>query len=130
MLKIEFEKEKETAIHIDITETKKKDLMKEFLFSFLINKCYKESENLFYLNDNVDIYIEIPFGFTDFFKEYKLLTLFQNKIKIEKNKLAPLIISEELDSDIQVVCNYLKKLDENEDLITQNNIVIHGISLN
>ncbi len=35
--------------------------MKEFLFSFLINKCYKESENLFYLNDNVDIYIEIQF---------------------------------------------------------------------
>jgi len=47
LLKIEFEKDKETAIHIDITETKKKDLMKEFLFSFLINKCYKESENLF-----------------------------------------------------------------------------------
>ena len=130
LLKIEFEKEKETAIHIDITETKKKDLMKEFLFSFLINKCYKESENLFYLNDNVDIYIEIPFGFTDFFNEYKLLTLFQNKIKIEKNKLDPLIISEKLDSDIQVVCNYLKKLDENEDLIAHNNIIIPGISLN
>ena len=130
LLKIEFEKDKETAIHIDITETKKKDLMKEFLFSFLINKCYKESENLFYINDNVDIYIEIPFGFTDFFKEYKLLTLFENKIKIEKNKLDPLIISDKLDSDIQFVCNYLKKLDENENLITHNNIIIPGISLN
>jgi hypothetical protein len=104
--------------------------MKEFLFYFLINKCYKESENLFYLNDNVDIYIEIPFGFIDFFKEYKILTLFNNKIKLEKNKLAPLIISEELDSDIQVVCNYLKKLDENENFISQNNIIIPGISFN
>ena len=102
--------------------------MKEFLFSFLINKCYKESENLFYLNDNVNIYIEIPFGFTDFFKEYKILTLFTNKCKLEKNKLDPLIISEKLDSDIQVVCNYLKKLDEGENLISQNNIIIPGIS--
>jgi hypothetical protein len=41
-----------------------------------------------------------------------------------------LIISEKLDSDIQVVCNYLKKLDENENLITHNNIIIPGISLN
>ena len=104
--------------------------MKEFLFYFLINKCYKESENLFYLNDNDDINIEIPFGFVDFFKEYKILTLFNNKIKLEKNKLAPLIISEELDSDIQVVCNYLKKLDENENFISQNNIIIPGISFN
>lgn len=130
LLKIEFEKDKGTAIHIDITETKKKDLMKEFLFSFLINKCYKESENLFYLNDNVDIYIEIPFGFTDFFKEYKLLTLFQNKFKIEKSKLDPLIISDKLDSDAQVVSNYLKKLNENENIISQNNIIIPGVSDN
>ncbi len=130
LLKIEFEKDKGTAIHIDITETKKKELMKEFLFSFLINKCYKESENLFYLNDNVDIYIEIPFGFTDFFKEYKLLTLFQNKFKIEKSKLDPLIISDKLDSDVQVVCNYLKKLNENENIISQNNIIIPGVSEN
>ena len=130
LLKIEFDKDKETALHIDLTETKKKDLMKEFLFSFLINKCYKESENLFYLNDNVDIYIEIPFGFTDFFKEYKILTLFQNKIKIEKSKLDPLIVSNELDSDIQVVCNYLKILDEDENKLIQNNLIIPGISDN
>ena len=129
LLKIEFDKDKQTAIHIDITETKKKDLMKEFLFSFLINKCYKESENLFYLNDNVDIYIEIPFGFTDFFKEYKILTLFENKYKIEKNKLDPLIISEKLDSDIQVVCNYLKNLEKDENIISNNNIIIPGISM-
>ena len=130
LLKIEFEKEKETAIHIDIQETKKKDLMKEFLFSFLINKCYKESENLFYLNDNVDIYIEIPFGFTDFFKEYKILILFKNKYKLEKSKLEPLIISEKLDSDIQIVCNYLKLLDENENMIAYNNIIIPEVSEN
>ncbi len=86
LLKIKFEKDKETAIHIDVMETKKNDLMKEFVFSFLIYKCYKESENLFYLNDNVNIYIEIPFGFTDFFKEYKILTLFKNKFKFEKSK--------------------------------------------
>ena len=128
LLKIEFKNDKETAIHIDIMETKKKDLMKEFLFSLLINKCYKESENLFYLNDNVNIYIEIPFGFTDFFKEYKILNLFNNKVKLEKNKLDPLIINEELDSDIQVVCNYLNILDENENNISQNNIIIPGIN--
>lgn len=86
LLKIKLE-ENQTAIHLDLMETKKKDLMKEFLFSFLINKCYKESENLFYLNDNIDIYIEIPIGFTDFFKEFKILTQFQNTIKLEKNKL-------------------------------------------
>lgn len=65
-------------------------------------------------------------GFTDFFKEFKILTLFQNTIKLEKNKLAPLIITNEIDSDIQVVCNYLQKLEQ--DLISNNNIIFPGIS--
>lgn len=56
------------------------------------------------------------------------MTLFKNKCKLEKSKLDPLIISEKLDSDIQVVCNYLKKLDEGENLISQNNIIIPEIS--
>jgi hypothetical protein len=46
------------------------------LFSILITHSFGENENLFYLGNDVGIEIEIPFGFTDFFKEFKILELF------------------------------------------------------
>ena len=50
---------KKTVIHLDLYDSKQTDLMKDFLYSFLITKLYGQSENLFYLSKEVEIKIEI-----------------------------------------------------------------------
>ena len=99
---------KNVVLHIDLYDSKKKELMKEFLFSLLITKLYGENEDIFYLNKEIEIKIELPFGFFDFFSKFQFLTMFKNRIKISIEDLPPLIVSKEIDSDIQIICNYLK----------------------
>ena len=115
-----------SVIHLDLFETKRISLMRDFLFSILITHSFGENENLFYLGNDVGIEIEIPFGFTDFFKEFKILELFKNKKEIKRENLEPLIISKDIKSNIQVVCNYLKCYKENQ--LNSKNLFIPGIS--
>ena len=100
--------EKKIILHIDLYDTKRTELMKEFLFSILITKLFGQNEDIFYLNKEVEIKIELPFGFVDFFSKFPFLKMFKNKIKISIEELPPLIVPKEIDSDIQIVCNYLK----------------------
>ena len=67
--------------------------MKEFLFSFLFTKFFGQNENLFYLSKDIEIKIEIPNGFIDFFLEFPILNMFQNRYEISIKKLPPLIVS-------------------------------------
>ena len=50
--------------------------MKDFLYSFLITKLYGQNETLFYLSKEVEIKIEIPNGFIDFFFFFLILYMF------------------------------------------------------
>ena len=59
-------KEKKIALHIDLIETNKIDLIKNFLFSFLITKCYSLQENIFYFGEEIKIKIEIPVSFENY----------------------------------------------------------------
>ena len=97
-----------TAIHLDLYDSKQTDLMKDFLYSFLVTKLYGQNETLFYLPKDVEIKIEIPNGFVDFFLKFPILSMFKNIEKIEK--LPPLIVDKEINSNLQIVCNYLKLL--------------------
>ena len=81
--------------------------MKEFLYSFLITKLYGQNETLFYLSKDIEIKIEIPNGFVDFFLKFPILSMFKNRIVMKIEKLPPLIVHPELNSNIQIVCNYL-----------------------
>ena len=118
---------KKVAIHLDLYDSKQTDLMKDFLYSFLITKLYGQNENLFYLSKEVEIKIEIPNGFVDFFLKFPLLSMFKNKYEMTINQLPPLEIDEKIDSNIQIVCNYLKLLKENK--LSDKDLYIKGVSL-
>ena len=119
--------EEKTVIHLDLYDSKRTDLMKDFLYSFLITKLYGQNENLFYLSKKVEIIIEIPCGFIDFFKKFPLLSMFKNKTEMKIANLPPLIVERNLDSNIQIVCNYLKLLKSGK--LSDTDLIIDKVSL-
>ena len=102
-------KGKNVALHIDLIETNKIDLIKNFLFSFLITKCYSLQENIFYFGEEIKIKIEIPVSFENYFQKYSILNNFKI-IELNENNKGKLIISDKLNSNIQIVSNYLNKI--------------------
>ena len=116
---------KDSVLHLDLYDTEQTDVMMEFLFSILITKLYGRNENIFYLYNEVDIKIEIQNGFIDFLHKYPILTFFHLK-KLSINKLAPLIVENDLNSNAQIVANYLKALKNN--IIDKNDLYFEKIS--
>ena len=110
-------------LHLDLYNTDQIELMKEFLFSILINRFYGKNEDIFFLSKDISIKVEIPNTFIDFLETFKFLSLFPIK-EIKILDLAPLIVPNNLDSNIQLVSNYLKAIEEdklnNFDLIFPN----------
>ena len=100
-------------LHLDLCDTDQTSLMMEFLFSMLITRFYGNNEDIFYLSKDINIKVEIPNTFIGFFEKFPILSLFQIK-EIKIAELAPLIVPKELDSNIQVVANYLKALKEDK----------------
>ena len=68
---------KDVAIHLDLTESKEKSVINEFLFSFLITKFYSNNENILYIPNNIDIYVEIPNCFEDYLSKFNILNIFK-----------------------------------------------------
>ena len=101
------------VIHIDLYDTDQTSLMMDFLFSILITRFYGQNEDVFYLSKNIPIKIEIPNSFIDFFEKFQILTLF-NKKELTISNLSPLIVPNKIDSNIQIVANYLKSLKEDK----------------
>ena len=114
-------------IHLDLCDSKQIDLMKNFLYSILITKLYGQNEKIFYLSKNVEIKIEIPNGFTNFFYKFPILDMFKNKYEMNLSNLEPLIIDNQIDSNIQIVCNYLKLYEEGK--ICDVDLYIKNISI-
>ena len=119
--------EERTVIHLDLYDSKQTELMKDFLYSFLITKLYGQNEDLFYLSKKVEIVIEIPCGFVNFFNKFPLLSMFKNKTEMKIAELPPLIIQHEIDSNIQIVCNYLKLLKSGK--LSDTDLIIDKVSL-
>ena len=125
--KIKIKDEEKTAIHLDLYDSKQTDLMKDFLYSFLITKLYGQKETLFYLSKKVEIKIEIPNGFINFFLKFPILSMFEKKYEMKIEELPPLIIEEQINSNIQIVCNYLKLLKSGK--ISDKDLNIKNVSL-
>ena len=110
-------------LHLDLYNTDLIGLMMEFLFSILITRVYGQNEDIFFLSKEIEIKVEIPNTFIDFFKKFPILSLLPLK-EIKITDLAPLIVPKELDCNIEVVANYLKALKEKKiatyDLIFPN----------
>ena len=119
--------EEKTVIHLDLYDSKQVELMKDFLYSFLITKLYGQNENLFYLSKKVKIIIEIPCGFIDFFKKFPLLSMFKNRTEMKIENLPTLMVPKNINSNIQIVCNYLKLLKSGQ--LPDKDLIIDEVSL-
>ena len=117
-----------SIIHLDLYDTDQIDLTMELLFSLLITKIYGQNDDIFYLPGEIPIMVEIPNGFIDYMKKFPILEIFKNKTMLEIEKLAPLIVPKEINSNVQVVANYLKYLKDNKDELNSHNIFFKGIS--
>ena len=115
------------VIHLDLYISKNIELMKIFLYKFLITKFFGQNENLFYLPKKIKIIIEIPCEYFDFFKKYPLINMFEKRKEMKIENLPPMIVSKELGSNIQIVCNYLKLLKSGK--ISDKDLIIDKISL-
>ena len=99
-------------IHLDLQDTSKDDkiaLMKDFLFNFLILGYYSKDDTVFYISNTIEIIIEIPNCFYSFLDKFPILKLFENETITEANR-PKLIADQNLLSNIQIACNYLKFL--------------------
>ena len=113
------------VLHLDLYDTDETNLMMEFLFSVLILRFYGQNENIFYLSKNIQIKVEIPNTFINFFEKFSILGLF-NVTEIKIAELAPLIVPKDISSNIEVIANYLKALKENK--IDRNDFIFPKIT--
>ena len=102
---------KKLLMHIDLYDTDQKALMNDFLYFILITKLYGQDNNIFYLSKKIKIYLEIPNSFISFLDKYPILELFPKK-KLSLEKLEPLIVPDDICSNIKIVSLYLKLLKE------------------
>ena len=122
---LELEQGKNYGFHLDLYESKKTDLIREFLFSFLITKFYSKNDDIFYYGNELKIKIEIPVTiFEDFLIKYPMIKIFKQIPKIKSIPRPKLILNNRLDSNFQITFNYLKYYDQG--LINENNIKINN----
>ena len=110
------------VLHLDLYDTDKITLMMEFLFSLLITRFYGENEDIFYLSKNIEIKVETPNSFIDFFEKFPILTLFKVR-ELKISDLAPLIVPDDIESNVEIVANYLKAL--KEDKINKYDLILY-----
>ena len=119
-LNLDFQNAKNIYLHLDLSETDNDDLMIEILFKLIVLRYLDSDEKIFYLGYDINIILEIPKGFVEFDKKFKLLNLFK-KIHIEN--LCPLRLEEGKqrigESHIATVAEVLSYYDDNR-ISTQN----------
>ena len=114
----DFSEFNNVAIHLDLIETKEVSLINEFLFSFLITKFYNNNENIIYIPDNIDIYVEVPNSSENYLKKFGILKVFNVK-NIELGELENLQLDEKIREKFEKL-NNKKENDEIQDFIKQN----------
>jgi hypothetical protein len=115
------------TLHLDLNDTDQIDLTMEFLFSILITKIYGQNDDIFYLPNDVEIMVEIPNGFVDFMKKFPILDIFK-KTTLELEKLRPLIVKPVLDTNVQIVANYLNLLETDKNGLNTRDVYFEGIN--
>jgi len=114
----DFSEFNNVAIHLDLIETKEVSLINEFLFSFLITKFYNNNENIIYIPDNIDIYVEVPNSSENYLKKFGILKVFNVK-NIELGELENLQLDEKIREKFEKL-NNKKENDEIQDFIKKN----------
>ena len=79
-------------IYIDLYDTLNEDLIKEFLFQFIFFKFYRESKDVLILEDtSIQIIIELPNTYKNYFNKYKILNFFPKIKIINDNDCIPIL---------------------------------------
>ncbi len=93
-LRMDTQNSKYIYLHLDLSDTDKDELMNEILFKLVILRYLDSNEQIFYLGYDINIFIEIPQGFFDFEKKFKLLTLFKKEYidKLRPLRLEPNVV--------------------------------------
>ena len=124
-LNLNLQKGKTTYLHLDLSETDNDDLMNEILFKLIILRYLDSNEKIYYLGYDIHLLIEMPNGFCEFDKKYKILNLFK-KTHIEE--LMPLRLEEDIhvigDSNISIVAEVLDLYDKGK--IGEKNIDLNS----
>ena len=107
LTRLKERKNERIALHIDLLETNKLDLIRDYLFTFLIIKYYSKDENIFYYGEEIKIKIEISNSFDNYFNKFPILNFFEI-YKIDNDNLEPLIVSNDITSNVQIIAKYLK----------------------
>ena len=89
------------------------DLIRDFLFCFLILKYYNYNYDIFYYGKEFIIKIETTFGIDSRFILYPILQFFDKKI-ITKDNLKILIASTKFNKNIQLFSQYLKLYEDKQ----------------
>jgi len=115
--------DKNIGLHLDLYNSNNIELIREFFFMFLILKCYSKDEKIFFYGNEIKIKVEIPNSFIDYMSLFPIFSFFNN-IKIKSNNLPKLIVPNDITSNVQIVCNYLRNID----FLNEKDIYIEGIS--
>ena len=114
---------------MDLYDSKQTELIREFLFSFLITKSYCQNEDIFYYGNEFKIKIEIPaFIFEDFFQKYPILNLFNKIPKIQSIPRPKLLVNNQATSNFQITFNILNFYDKG--IILNKNINLGLYNMN
>ena len=110
-------------LHLDLSETDNDYLTREIIFSFAILYKYGNNDNTICLSNNIFLFIEIPYGFSDFKERFQILKIFK-KEEFDIQNLRPLFddsVPKDIieKSDIQIVAGVLNLFD-NHLIINQN----------
>ena len=116
---------KKIALHLDLYDSNHIEIISEFLFSFLILRYYSQNENIFYYGKEIKIKVEIPNSFFNYPKLIPIIDFFETIFLTQDNK-PKLIIPKDITSNTQIVCNYLKNINQ----INEREIYIFGVSDN
>jgi len=106
------------AIHLDLTESEETSITNEFLFSFLIAKFYTNNETIIYIPKDIEIYIEIPNCFKNYFSQFGILNIFPRetihmdnmpKLNLEEKTIEIFNRMIELNSNEEIEEKFIKK---------------------
>ena len=126
---LQLSPEKSYGFHLDLYDSKQTELIREFLFSFLITKSYCQNEDIFYYGNEFKIKIEIPaFIFEDFFQKYPILNLFNKIPKIQSIPRPKLLVNNQATSNFQITFNILNFYDKG--IILNKNINLGLYNMN
>ena len=75
-------------------DSQKTENINEFLFYFIFMKYYATERFNFYIKNNIEIAIEIPNSFSDYFKKYPILSFFSRSEPLTINTFSNFVVEQ------------------------------------